>query len=101
MYVALYNSLLPTYTLFAIDRSNRKLLWSAEVWGKSRVSANGGPVSETGSDWHVVSLRATDRTVAVFGCSGTAIYLEAFDCKTGENKCRFSTNYFAMTVPPK
>jgi len=92
-YVALYGAPF-AYTLFATDKSNGKVIWSSKVWGPSKVWPPGVIVNTSGSDWHVVTTRSSGETLVVFGFSGSAVYIEVFDCKTGENRCRFSTAYF-------
>jgi hypothetical protein len=95
-YVAVYSALPDSrYTLFAIDQGNGKVRWSTTVWGTSRIRPRGViTVGYSGSDWHVVETRSSAETLAVFGFSGSAVYVEVFDRKTGENRCRFSTAYF-------
>ncbi len=92
-YVALYGSQSP-YRLFAIDQRKGKIAWSSKVWGTARVFPRGVIVNTSGSDWHVVTMRSTDEMLVVFGFAGVGVYVEAFDRQNGENRCRFSTNYF-------
>jgi hypothetical protein len=94
-YVGLYGSL-PTsaYRLFAVNQGSGNVVWSCNVWGTSRIRPRGVIVNTSGSDWHVANMRASGETLVVFGFSSRAVYLEAFDRKTGENRCRFSTAYF-------
>jgi outer membrane protein assembly factor BamB len=82
-----------TYRLFAVDQGTGKVVWSSKVWGSSKVWPR-GVIANSGPDWHFVSMRPSGGTLVVFGLSGTGIYVEAFDRKTGENRCRFSTAYF-------
>jgi hypothetical protein len=93
-YIALYDSLnSSSYRLFAIDRTNGRVAWSSKVWGLSTVVPRGAVMNTSGSDWHVVIIRLSPETLAVFGFSFRAAYVEVFDRKTGENQCRFSTAY--------
>jgi hypothetical protein len=93
-YVAVYSSLPESkYKLFAIDPGTGKVEWSSDVWGTSRVWPRGVIVAGSGHDWHVVTIRSTGGTLVLFGISRWAVYIEVFDRKTGENRCRFSTAY--------
>jgi hypothetical protein len=100
VYVAVYGSLSDAYRLFALHQDNGQIMWSSKVWGPSKVWPRGVIVNISGSDWHVVTMRASDEMLTVFGFSGRAVYVEAFDRKTGENRCRFSTAYFAFDAAP-
>jgi hypothetical protein len=96
-YVAMYGSSTIGYKLFAVDPTSRKVIWTSEVWGPSMVRPRGALILiREGGDWHFVTIRSSGDLVAVFGISGGAVYLEAFDSKTGENRCRFSTAYFKL-----
>ncbi len=94
-YVALYGWPPIPYRLLAIDRGNGKVIWSSKVWGA------GGLRDYEGQGWHVAEMRWAGETLAVFGISEGAAYIEVFDKKTGENRCRFSTAYFAAIAPRK
>jgi len=87
-YVALYGWLPIRYRLFAVDGSAANPAWSTNVW------ADGGLFDYTGVHWHIVEIRASENEVAVFGSSTTAVYVEVFDKKSGENRIRFSSAYF-------
>jgi len=90
-YVALYHAgSACSYNLYALNRHSGKVVWSASVWG------DGNLIDSTGIDWHVVELRATDSEIVVFGISGCAAYVEVFGKETGEDRCRFGTDYFAV-----
>jgi hypothetical protein len=97
-YVALYGSF-SQYKLFAVDQGTGKVMWSSHVWGTTKVYPPGIIGFGSGSDWHVATLRLSGETLVVFGFSGCAVYVEAFDRKTGENRCRFSTAYFERVSP--
>ncbi len=100
VYAAVYSSLPDSdYKLFAIEQATGKLLWSSHVWGTSRINPPGVLVNHSGSDWHVATMRLSGETLVVFGFSGSAVYVEAFDRKTGENRCRFSTAYLERVSP--
>jgi hypothetical protein len=95
-YVALYHSWPPTpYRLLAVHPGNGKVIWSAKVW------AAGGLTDYDGDGWHVAELRLVGETLAIFGVSDSAAYIELFDKKTGKNRCRFSTAYFDAIAPRK
>jgi hypothetical protein len=101
-YVAVYGSLSDAYPLIAVDQANGKVLWSSKVWGTSKVWPRGIIVNTSGSDWHVVTMRSSSETLVIFGFSSRAVYVEAFDRNTGENRCRFSTAYFDFdTIAPR
>jgi len=94
-YVALFDDVVRSpYRLFAIDQDTGRIQWSSRVWGTSRVRSSGVIVPSGGSDWHIVAMRSSSETLVVFGFSSGAVYMEAFDRKTGQNRCRFSTAYF-------
>jgi hypothetical protein len=96
-YVAMYDT--PSaYRLFAIDQGNAKVMWSSKVWGTSKVWPR-GVIVNSGPDWHAVSIRSSGEALGVFGFSSRAVYVEVFDRKTGENRCRFSTAYFDERPP--
>ena len=86
-YVAVYGSEPFPYTLFAVDRSSSKVLWSTEV------RADGGSMDHTGTWWHEVQLRLNRDTLIVFGISVSVAYIEAFDAETGKGLYKFSTLY--------
>ncbi len=93
-YVAVYSEQPDSkYILFAHDQGSGKIMWCSEVWGTSRIWPPGVIVGYSGSSWHVVTIDLTEETLVVFGISGTVVYVEVFDRKTGENRCRFSTAY--------
>jgi hypothetical protein len=93
VYVALYGSPPYPYKLFAVDRATGRVLWSSKVWAISDWRGYSGQES------HDVFLRSAGETVAVFGISGPAVYVDGFDQKTGENRFRFSTAYFDRSSP--
>ena len=93
-YVALYG-FPDNYRVCAVDQRDGQVKWSSNVWGTSLVRPRGAlSLLTSGGDWHHVTMRASAETLVVFGCSGRLVYLEAFDRRTGENRCRFSTAYF-------
>lgn len=101
-YVAVYDSLSDAYRLFAVDQHSGSVIWSSKVWGRSSVSPPGVIVGRSGSDWHFANTRLSGEMLVVFGFSGQALYVEAFDRKTGKNRCRFSTAYFEFDAfPPR
>jgi hypothetical protein len=95
LYVALYGWPPNPYRLFAVDRGSGKVIWSSKVW------AAGGLMSYEGQGWHVATLHSAGETLAVFGVSDGAAYVEVFDKKTGVNRCRFSTAYPDAMTPKK
>jgi hypothetical protein len=92
-YVGLYGAFPLPYRLFAIDRESGKALWSSEVW------AAGGLMNYVGNSWHAAMICSEGETLAVFGVSGGEVYVEVFDKKTGQNRCRFGTAYFDAISP--
>ena len=91
-YVALYGRFPFSYKLYAVDRRSGKVIWVSRVW------AGSGFGLRMGQDWHVVEIRVAGGKVAVFGVSSDTAYVEMFDQKTGENQCRFGTEYFRAVV---
>jgi hypothetical protein len=85
-YTALYGWMPIPYLLSATDRGSGEIIWSSRVW------ANGDRGAYTGPGRHFVTIRSTRDKIVVFGLSsfGSA-YVEVFDKKTGENRCRFNT----------
>ena len=94
-YIALYGWPPIPRKLFAIDRASKKVIWSSKAW------ANGGLMSYQGQGWHFAEIRSAGETISLFGISEGGAYVEVFDKKSGENRCRFSTSYFDVTVPQK
>ena len=94
-YVALYGwPPIPT-ALHAINRHTGKALWSSKIWmGGSDVD------NFEGQGWHAVDMQVRGDVVILFGVSNRTAYIEAFDRKTGENRCRFGTGYFIDTAEP-
>ena len=92
--VALYSPSSRPFRLVSIDRKGKKLNWTSEVWGPCTISPPGLYQFSTGLDGHVVTIRSSDKTFAVFGCSVNGVYVELFDRMTGENRCRFGSAYF-------
>jgi hypothetical protein len=93
-YVAVYGGLSDACKLFAVDQIRGKVIWSSNAWGKSKVRLSDVAANNSGSDWHYVMMRLSGEWLVVFGFSSRALYVEAFDRTTGENRCRFSTAYF-------
>jgi hypothetical protein len=93
VYIALYGWPPIPYRVFAFDRASQKVIWSSKVW------AAGGLMNYQGQGWHVAEMRLAGETLTVFGISEGSAYIEVFDKKTGENRCRFSTSYFDVTAP--
>jgi hypothetical protein len=92
-YVALYGWPPSPFRLFAVARGSGEVVWSSKVW------AAGDWLSYSGPGWHDVFMCSAGETIAVFGNCGTTVYIEAFDKKTGECHCRFSTAYFDKNSP--
>jgi hypothetical protein len=88
VYVALYGSRPAPFGLLAVNRDDSGVIGRYEVW------AAGGLTAFEGKGWHHVEMRVTGQALTVFGISDGAVYIEVFDRKTGENRCRFSTAYF-------
>jgi hypothetical protein len=88
VYIGLYGWPPIPYRLFAFDRTSKKVLWVSEVW------AAGGLTNYEGQGWHFAEVRSVGQTLTVFGISEGSAYIEVFDKKTGENRCRFGTAYF-------
>jgi hypothetical protein len=99
-YAALYGSSFK-YRLFAIDQSNGRIMWSSFVWGASKVWPAGVAAMYSGSERYHVNICSSGETLVVFGLSGLAMYIEVFDCTTGVNRCRFSTEYFNLVSRSK
>ena len=101
LYVALYEPMpLAPYRLVAIDESNGKAMWSSKVWGPTQIMPRGVIVSYiTGTSWHHVAMQSSEDRVVVFGISGRAVYIDAFDRRTGKCECRFSSGYFDAITP--
>jgi hypothetical protein len=96
VFIALYGWPPVPYRLFAIDRASKKVIWSSKVW------AAGGLMNYEGQGWHFAELRLASETLTVFGISEGSAYIEVFNKKTGENRCRFSTAYFDFdTITPR
>jgi hypothetical protein len=95
-YTALYGPFPIPYTLSATDRGSGKIIWSSKVW------ANGDWGAYSGTGGHFIIIRSTREEIAVFGITsfGSA-YVEVFDKKTGENRCRFCTRYSDENAPRK
>ena len=93
IYVALYGWPPNPYRLLAMDRISNQVIWSSEVW------AAGGLKNYQGQGWHLAEIRLAGETLAVFGISDGSAYVELFDKKTGQNRCKFSTAYFAEIAP--
>jgi hypothetical protein len=72
--------------------------WDSTVWS-SKTWAAGNWVGYSGPGWHDVFVREAGETVAVFGVTSSAVYVETFKSETGENRCRFSTAYFDRSSP--
>jgi hypothetical protein len=87
-YIGLYGWPPNPYQLVAVNRTSQKVIWSSKVW------AAGGLKDYEGHGWHFVEIRLTGDQLIVFGVSGACAYIETFDAKTGQNRCRFSTAYF-------
>jgi hypothetical protein len=87
-YIGLYGWPPVPYRLFAVDRTSKKIIWSSKAW------AAGGLMSYQGQGWHLAEMRLVRGTLVAFGVSDGCAYIEVFDTKTGENRCRFSTTYF-------
>jgi hypothetical protein len=93
-FVALYGADAGPYRLLAIDEGTTKVLWSSNVW------ADGGLNARTGAPgWHIVTLHPSAESLVVFGASFSAMYVELFELKTGQSRCRFSTAYFNRVEP--
>jgi len=86
-YLAAYSQFPVHYRLYKLDRQTGNILWVARVW------ADGGLMSYTGMGWHHVDLQVTTGTIVVFGISTVTAYVEAFDKRSGESRCRFGTRY--------
>jgi hypothetical protein len=93
VYIALYGWPPNPYRVFGIDRASKNVIWS------SKASAAGGFKHYEGQGWHIAEMRVAGETLNVFGISEGSAYIEVFDKKTGENRCRFSTSYFDVTAP--
>lgn len=87
-YVAVYDSHPDSYRLLAFANLGGRVIWSSPVW------ASGEIVDFQGPGWHFVTIIAEGGAVTVFGASYAGVYIEVFDSKTGENRCRFGTYYF-------
>ncbi len=94
-FTALYGWPPAPYQLFATDRESGAVIWSSRVW------AAGEWRGYAGSGWHLVALRSAGEKLAVFGMDFRTVYVEVFDKRTGENRCRFSTAYLDEVVPQK
>jgi hypothetical protein len=93
-YAALYGADAGPYTVLAIGKDYAKSVWSSKVWADGRLKDHRGPPG-----WHAVTLHVSDESLVVFGASFGAMYIEVFDCKSGRNRCRFSTAYFNLAEP--
>jgi len=93
-YAAVYTLASYPYNLWALDRKTSKVIWSSEVW-----ATGGMRITQLG--WQFVQICLTPDTVAVFGISDTAAYLECFDKQTGKDRSRFCTAYFDEPMPAK
>ena len=83
-YVAVYSGSAPNpYHLYALEEGT--VVWS------SRVFAECNRLNYNGICFHFVEIVTTQNQVILFGLGGAAAYLEAFDAKTGDPICRFST----------
>ena len=94
-YTALYGWPPIPYKLFATDQGSGEIIWSSSVW------ATGDWMNYGGSGWHFVTMTSASEKLAVFGITYRTVYVEVFDKKTGENRCRFSTAYFDAASPRK
>jgi hypothetical protein len=90
-YVALYAGRPVPYSLLAINRLDKKILWDAKVWA-------GGNRNYTGYGLHFSELRLAGKNILVFGVSEGAAYIDGFDATTGINVFRFSTSYLESVV---
>jgi hypothetical protein len=88
-YVAVYEWPPYPYKLYAVHRSDSKVIWTTEVWAAGDWMGYEGPPGQ-----HIAEIRSTDQEIAVFGVADTTAYIEVFDKRTGENKYRFGTAYF-------
>jgi hypothetical protein len=94
-FTALYGWPPAPYKLIATDLGSGEVIWSSSVW------AAGDWRGYSGSGWHFVTIRSAGEKLAVFGMDFRTVYVEVFDKKTGENRCRFSTAYVDATGPRK
>jgi hypothetical protein len=78
------------FPIVSLDGSGN-VLWRARVWS---ANANGAPQGLKGIYYERISLVGDQDRIIVFGVQTNAMFLEAFDKKTGKSLLRFSTWYY-------
>lgn len=81
------------YRLYALDRENGRILWSARIRSHMEPFPPGVALGGWVDTGYILDLEADDNWVAVLGITqlGRA-YIETFT--SGRNECRFSTGFF-------
>ncbi len=64
------------------------------MWAAIEKAPCGIVMGNTASDVHVDQMRLSVDVIVVFGFSGSAVYVEGFDLRTGENRFTFGTTYY-------
>jgi hypothetical protein len=86
-FVAFFGRHTHGYTLYAIDRKTKKVIWKKGVWAGGVINAYSGPGG------HIVEIVLEGDRLIVFGCGLDCAYLEGFKAENGECEFRFSTRY--------
>jgi hypothetical protein len=89
-YVAICDWCGSKYPLVCVDSESGRLLWTAEVWALGAENFH----LTTGKWKHEFQIIESRGVVGVFGRSIGGYYFEMFDQKTGNNMCRFVTNWY-------
>lgn len=87
-YLAIYSGGGFPFELLCINTDRQALEWKAEVWAADTSALQG-------VGFQRVELVADGGRLLVFGGEAHAMYVEEFDPKSGANKWRFSTMYYA------
>jgi len=83
-YLAIYGNIPFLYHLYAFEEN--KMLWSSRVFAECDYMSR-----PSGMHLHFVEMVTTQEQVILFGVGNYSVYVEAFDAKTGDPICRFST----------